>query len=96
MYGIDNAMGGQCLVVPQLTTLFYVTTDAPALTPLFVGAFYIGHLEGWNWSDVIYYCVVTTTSIGYGDLTPLREDTRLFAVIFIPLVRGIIMHESFY
>ena len=65
------------------------TTDLPALTPLFLGAFYIGYWEGWSWSDVIYYCVVTTTSIGYGDLTPIREDTRLFAVMFIPLVRSL-------
>jgi hypothetical protein len=30
----------------------------PALTPLFLGAFLIGHFEGWEWSDCIYYCVV--------------------------------------
>uniref|UniRef100_A0A7S3L9A2 Potassium channel domain-containing protein n=1 Tax=Amphora coffeiformis TaxID=265554 RepID=A0A7S3L9A2_9STRA len=67
-------------------------TYVPALTPLFLGAFYIGHFEKWNWSDVIYYCVVTTTSIGYGDLTPIREDTRLFAVIYIPLAVGAMGH----
>lgn len=67
-------------------------TYAPALTPLFLGAFYMGHFEGWSWSDVIYYCVITTTSIGYGDLTPIREDTRLFAVIYIPLAVGAMGH----
>jgi hypothetical protein len=34
----------------------------PALTPLLVGASIIGHFEGWTWDDVLYYCVVTTTT----------------------------------
>ena len=67
-------------------------TYLPALTPLFLGAFYIGHFEGWTWTDVIYYCTVTTTSIGYGDLTPIRQDTRLFAVLYIPLAVGAMGH----
>jgi hypothetical protein len=32
----------------------------PALTPLFLGAYLIGHYEGWTWTDVIYYCVVVS------------------------------------
>jgi Ion channel len=64
----------------------------PALTPLFVGAFIIGRYEDWNWEDTIYYCVVTTTTIGYGDLTPQRQSTKLFAVLFIPLAVGAMGH----
>jgi potassium channel subfamily K, other eukaryote len=64
----------------------------PALTPLFVGSFLIGHYEGWTWEDCIYYCVVTTTTIGYGDLTPQMQSTRLFAVLFIPLAVGAMGH----
>ena len=67
-------------------------TYVPALTPLFLGAFVVAHYEGWTWSDAIYYCVVTTTSIGYGDLTPIREDMRLLAVIYIPLAVGAMGH----
>jgi hypothetical protein len=69
-----------------------LATYLPSLAPLFMGAFLIGHFEGWTWTDVIYYCVVTTTSIGYGDLTPAREDMRLFAVLYIPLAVGAMGH----
>jgi hypothetical protein len=69
-----------------------LATYIPSLAPLFMGAFLIGHFEGWTWTDVIYYCVVTTTSIGYGDLTPAREDMRLFAVLYIPLAVGAMGH----
>jgi hypothetical protein len=57
----------------------------PALTPLLLGASVMGYYEGWTWDDVIYYCVVSCTTIGYGDLTPARQSMKLFAVIFIPL-----------
>ena len=36
----------------------------------------------------IWFVLSPSASIGYGDLTPIRQDTRLFAVIFIPLVRA--------
>ena len=45
----------------------------------------IGHLEGWPLIDSLYYCAITTTTIGYGDLSPHGEGTRLFAVVFLPL-----------
>ena len=64
----------------------------PALAPLFLGSFIIGHYEGWDWEDIIYYCVVTTTTIGYGDLTPQQQSTKLFAVLFIPLAVGAMGH----
>jgi hypothetical protein len=60
----------------------------PALIPMFLGAFLIAQNEGWPWYDAIYYCVITTTTIGYGDMTPLHASMKLFAVFFIPLAVG--------
>jgi hypothetical protein len=64
----------------------------PALAPLLIGASIMGYYEGWDWDDTIYYCVVTTTSIGYGDFTPQRPSMKLFAVLFIPLAVGAMGH----
>ena len=40
----------------------------------------IGYLEGWGAGDVLYFTFVTGLTIGYGDLTPQRAVSRLFAV----------------
>lgn len=29
-----------------------------------------GNLVSWNWFDAFYYCIVTFTTLGYGDVTP--------------------------
>jgi hypothetical protein len=75
-----------------ISFLWLLARYLPALTPLLIGAFIIGRYENWNWEDTIYYCVITTTTIGYGDLTPQRQSTKLFAVIFIPLAVGAMGH----
>ena len=42
--------------------------------------------------DGISYCVVTTTTIGFGDFTPETQALRGFAVLFIPLAVGAMGH----
>jgi potassium channel subfamily K len=89
-----DAIVHPCLGTRRWCTMFLgmMARYLPALAPLFLGSFIIGHYEGWNWEDTIYYCVVTTTTIGYGDLTPQQQSTKLFAVLFIPLAVGAMGH----
>jgi hypothetical protein len=62
------------------------------LLPLFLGAAIIGIYENWAWDDIVYFCIVTTTTIGYGDFVPERQSTKLFAVFFIPVGVGAMGH----
>lgn len=39
-------------------------------------------LEGWDWIDALYFVVITTTTIGYGDLTPSTPLTKFITVFF--------------
>jgi len=64
----------------------------PALAPLFIGAYFIARYEDWELDETIYYMVVTSTTIGYGDYVPERESTMLFAVFYIPLAVGAMGH----
>lgn len=37
------------------------------------------NLPSWNWFDAFYYCVVTFTTLGYGDVTPTNTAAQFAA-----------------
>ncbi len=41
----------------------------------------IGWLEGWRVSEAIYFTLVTSLTVGYGDLVPSMLSTRLLAIL---------------
>ncbi len=47
------------------------------------GGAYTYHLtENWNFFDSFYFVIVTITTIGYGDLTPVTLAGKLFTMFF--------------
>ena len=61
-----------------------------ALTALVTsGTVIFRHLEGWSWISSFYFTVSTLTTVGYGDLVPTNEWSRLFTALFI--VAGVAM-----
>jgi pheromone shutdown protein TraB len=53
-----------------------------ALVILAVGTLVYRVTENWTWVDSFYFCVVTLTTIGYGDLAPTTDITKLFTVLY--------------
>lgn len=48
-----------------------------------VGTFGFTRLEDWSWIEAFYFSVVTITTVGFGDLVPTNDMTRLFTAIYI-------------
>lgn len=48
-----------------------------------LGTVLFRRLEDWTWIQSFYFSVVTITTVGYGDLTPSSEMSRLFTAIYI-------------
>lgn len=54
------------------------------------GVWYFRFEEGWTTVDSFYFTVMTMTSVGYGDLVPTHDASKIvtsfYAMVSIPLV----------
>ncbi|KAJ8675118.1 hypothetical protein QAD02_010904 [Eretmocerus hayati] len=70
--------------------LICVVTTLSILT-IAGGAAAFSRYEGWSYFDSVYYCFITLTTIGFGDMVALQKDNALgnkpeyvvFALVFI-------------
>jgi voltage-gated potassium channel len=53
------------------------------LIVLFVGAIFFHKNEEWDFIKALYFCVVTTTTVGYGDTGLTKKSSRVFAIFYI-------------
>ncbi len=49
------------------------------------------YLEGWSWIDAAYFSVITLTTIGYGDFSPVTDLGKLFTIGYIIMGVGVIL-----
>lgn len=62
-----------------------VSTKAfPLLLAVVVLACILGALEGWPISSSLYFCVISSTTTGYGDYVPTTHWTKLYCILFVP------------
>ncbi len=48
-----------------------------------IGTVLFRSLEDWTWVQSFYFTVVTLTTVGYGDLAPSSDVSRLATALFI-------------
>jgi hypothetical protein len=69
------------LKAPHATRVV-VSISMICLTAL-VGALFYGFNEDWDAGSALYYCFITTLTIGYGELNITKQSSRLFSVFYI-------------
>lgn len=58
---------------------------------IFSGTLFYHKVEGWSFVDAYYFSVITLTTVGYGDLTPLTVLGKVFTTIYLFVGIGIIL-----
>ena len=59
------------------------------LTFLIGGTYFYWHVEGWSVVDALYFCFMTMSTIGYGDLVPTTPLSKIFTIIYSILTIGL-------
>ena len=65
-----------------------VLSIVPIAVLILIGSLVVGRYEGWDVVDSIYWCVITGTSVGFGDKVPQTGSMRWFCIVYIPLAVG--------
>ncbi|CAF1627071.1 unnamed protein product, partial [Adineta ricciae] len=77
---------------PQVTAMELLTCEALlTVLTLATGSYVFHRYENWRYFDAFYYCLLTLTTIGFGDLVPMQKDDYgsigwlyiLFCIMFI-------------
>lgn len=56
-----------------------------------IGTFSYQILEGWSIITSLYFSVATLTTVGYGDIHPTTDASRIFTVFYILIGVSIVL-----
>lgn len=54
-----------------------------AVLTLLVGTIFYHYVEDFRWVDSVYFCVITLTTIGYGDIVPTTDAGKIFTIFYV-------------
>jgi hypothetical protein len=58
---------------------------------ILTGTLFYWRFEDWTFIESLYFCVVTLTTVGYGDLSPTTAGTQIFTIVYILTGFGVLV-----
>lgn len=58
---------------------------------LALGTTFYPFIEGWSVLDSLYFCVMTLTTVGFGDFTPETTAGKIFTILYVFIGLGFVM-----
>ena len=55
------------------------------------GTLFYWRFEDWTFIEALYFCVVTLTTVGFGDLSPTTPGTQIFTIVYILTGFGVLV-----
>lgn len=82
--------GAPDFAMPESGLLYYSKNMLPSVSLIFLmqlpfAAIFVALEDEWSFGDAYYHCLVTATTVGYGDMSISTEDGRIcsiFQIIF--------------
>ena len=68
----------------------YAFLGIAAVLLLAAGTVTFHYIEGWSWVDSLYFSSVAGTTVGFGDLAPTTDASKLISVVYIFLAVSIL------
>jgi voltage-gated potassium channel len=48
-------------------------------------------VEGWDWLDALYFCVITMATVGYGDFHPVTPLGKILTMAYVVVGLGVLV-----
>ena len=55
------------------------------------GTLFYWRFEDWTIIEALFFCVVTLTTVGYGDFTPTSAGAQIFTIVYILTGFGVLV-----